>query len=481
MTKSVLIATKNNAAIDTIKTSLEDEYKVFSTSNLEDCLLNFHKKRQEYTFLDISLINQFLGLEKCQENDYKKLLQKFWKSFPTAPVVILSPQSLLRDAVHMVKAGATDYLSYPVDPIEIKHVLDSTAEFMKIKSELGYLRNEFWKQEHRGVVKTNNKTMQLVFDTVQKVAPTQMTILISGETGTGKGIIAKLIHNYSNRSDKPFVHVHCGAIADSLLESELFGHEKGAFTHAFQRKLGKFEIANGGTIFLDEVGTMTPSAQIKLLQVLQDKMFQRVGGSVDIKVDIRVIAASNADLKQLSEEGKFRSDLYYRLNVFSIHIPPLRERREDIALLVDEFLKRYNQHYPKSISGMSPDVEAAFDQYGWPGNIRELENIIERAFILESSSVLTPESLPHDLISSDEINVRLPVDTGLNLAKAREKAVDNFERQYLKELLAAHQGRINNSAQTAGITTRQLHRMLSKYGINKEEFKVLVASKKSSA
>ncbi len=469
--KSILIASPDKRACEIIQETLGEEYTIQITDNLDGCLELFREKRQEFTFIDLTLIHQAEPKTKYQMSDYEQVLNRFYEIFPTASIIILSPLESIRSTVQAVRAGATDYLLYPLDAMEVRYVMESVSEHIQIQAELNDLRKEFWKQEYLGVVHSNSPAMQKVFDEVEKVAGTAMTVLIMGETGTGKGVLAKLIHDHSLRSDKPFIHLHCGAIPDTLLESELFGHEKGAFTHAVQRKLGKFEIANGGTIFLDEVSTMTHSAQIKLLQVLQDKIFQRVGGTADIRVDVRVIAASNANLQQLSEEGSFRSDLYYRLNVFSVVVPPLRERMEDIALLTQEFLKRLHQRYDKVIKGLHPNVLKAFENYHWPGNIRELENLIERAYILENTSLLTPESLPSDLFNFDQTVAESPLKISANLAEARNKAIEAFEYQYLKELLLEHHGRINQSAQMAGITPRQLHRMLTKYSINKDEFK----------
>lgn len=283
--------------------------------------------------------------------------------------------------------------------------------------------------------------------------------------------MANLIHHHSSRRDAQFIKVHCGAIPETLLESELFGHEKGSFTGAVRRKLGKFEIANGGTIFLDEIGTITPSAQIKFLQVLQDGTFQRVGGEETIKSDVRVIAATNTDLKKMCENNEFRKDLYYRLNVFPIEIPLLKNRAEDIPHLVDLFLRKLNKQNTKDISHVDTQVLAALRQYPWPGNIRELENIIERAYILETTSSLTPESFPGELFESHGPPENLPIDASLTLAQARQKAIDDFEKTYLTDLLARNKGRIKESAEAAGITTRQLHKLMSKYGIRKEKFK----------
>ncbi len=310
-----------------------------------------------------------------------------------------------------------------------------------------------------------------VFKKIQSVSPTRTTVLLTGETGTGKSVLAKLIHQHSNRHDAPFISVHCGAIPDNLLESELFGHEKGAFTGAVRKKLGKFEIAAGGTIFLDEVGTLTPSAQIKLLQVLQDGTFCHVGGERDITSQARVIAATNDNLKQLGEGGHFRKDLYYRLNVFPIDIPPLSQRIEDLPRLIQRFLDRLNREMPKRIDAIDPDVIKGLSEYHWPGNVRELENLVERAFILESSGMLTPDSFPRELFGSVTPSRSITFEINQTLAEARKRVLADFEHRYIHQLLARHAGKINQSAAEAGISTRQLHKLMTRHGICKKAYK----------
>ena len=314
--------------------------------------------------------------------------------------------------------------------------------------------------------------MKEVFNKIRSVSPTKSTVLLLGETGTGKSVMAKLIHQHSNRRDTQFISVHCGAIPDTLLESELFGHEKGAFTGAVRRKLGKFEIAKGGTIFLDEIGTITPTAQIKLLQILHDGTFQRVGGEETLEADVRVIAASNVDVKQMCDEGQFRKDLYYRLNVFPIEIPPLRHRKEDIPSLSGAILKKLIQFSIKEINGIHPNVIDAFKAYDWPGNIRELENLIERGYILESSSILTQESFPNNLFDSETTRVFFPAGNSMTLSEARQRGIEEIERNYLKDVLTRNKGRISDSAAEAGISTRQVNKLMNKYGLKKEKFKL---------
>jgi DNA-binding NtrC family response regulator len=353
------------------------------------------KKRYDFVFIDVEILK-----ETVSGNGYKVSLQLFWLVYPSIEIIVMSSQEMIREAVMAVKAGASNYLTYPVSADEVKYVTESVQESLIVQSELDYLRDQSWQSDSLEFVQTESTLMKKVLDKVRSVAPTKSTILLIGETGTGKGVLAKLIHRHSNRRDAPFISVHCGAIPDTLLESELFGHEKGSFTGAVRRKLGKFEIAKGGTIFLDEIGTLTPSAQIKLLQILHDRTFQRVGGEETIEANVRVIAATNTDLKKMCEEGKFRKDLYYRLNVFPIEIPPLGERVEDIPRLVEVFLKKMNRFDQKEIHDIHPQVLEAFRNYSWPGNIRELENLMERAYILETSFVLTPESFPIELFES---------------------------------------------------------------------------------
>lgn len=467
--KYILVVSNNELACKTICECLHTEYKADVVSAKDYCFQMFRKRRYEFIFIDIMLLR-----ESSSENghsDYKRVLQPFWQVFPTAEIIVLSAQEMIREAVNAVKAGASNYLTYPINKDEVKYVTESIYESIKMQSELDYLRDRFWQSDSLGVVRTNSRVMKGVFDKVKSVAPTTTTVLLTGETGTGKGVIAKLIHRHSSRSDNQFIGVHCGAIPDTLLESELFGHEKGAFTGAVRRKLGKFEIAQGGTIFLDEIGTITASAQIKLLHVLQDRTFERLGGEVTIESDVRVIAASNIDLKKMSDNGDFRNDLFYRLNVFPIAMPPLRERTEDIPLLVEVFLRRLNKFHAKEIHDVHPQVMEAFERYSWPGNIRELENLIERAYILETSSILTPESFPSELFAFDVRRARIVWNTSCTLAEMRRQGIENIERHYLKELLALKKGGIKSTAEAAGVSPRQIHKLLTKYGIRKEEFK----------
>ena len=475
MTKHALVATNDSAAINAIRESLKNRYAVTFVKTKASFLKMFRDKRHEICFADIAFLHD-PDLPRPQQNNWHQALEKLFQIYPAAEIVIMAGQETIREAVYAVRAGASNYLTYPIDPVEVRYVIENIDEERKRKSELDYLRNQFWDRESMHFARTQSPAMAKVFEKVRSVAVTRTTVMLYGETGTGKGVIAKLIHRGSNRRQDQFISVHCGAIPDTLLESELFGHEKGAFTGADKRKTGKFEIAHGGTIFLDEIGTISASAQIKLLQVLQDRSFQRVGGEITQEADARVVAATNADLKSMSESGEFRKDLYYRLNVFPIEIPALRERREDIPLLVDFFLQKLNSLYAKKIDKIDPQVLQALETYEWPGNIRELENLMERSYILESSEVLSPESFPSDIFSSANGFAQPSLNPSHSLAEARIRAVENIERQYLNEALTRHRGRIDKTAKEAGISTRQIHKLLKKHGIHKEAYKNRPAS-----
>jgi len=313
--------------------------------------------------------------------------------------------------------------------------------------------------------------MREVFQKADLVASTQTTVLLTGETGVGKSSLARYIHLGSNRPDSPFMAINCGAIPESLIESELFGHEKGAFTGATTRKAGRIELAHQGTILLDEVGTLSQAAQVKLLSFMQDRIFQHVGGTKDIHVDVRIIAATNADLRTLCQEGRFRQDLMYRLNVFPIEIPPLRERTLDIPDIAMDILGRLRKGFPRQVDGITKEVIQAFQDYSWPGNVRELENLLERALILESSDMLTPMSFPPQLFIHQQRSGIEQIDIDSPLSQVRKIHMEAIEKQYLQQLLIKNKGKIRDSALQAGIGERQLNKLMSKYGLNKKEFK----------
>ncbi len=464
--KSIIVVTDEAEAYPLIASTYKSGFIVEQATDRTAALNRLQKKRCDLIFIDLDVLNNQDAGRTLQES-----LQPFRQLYPSAEIIVMARQDKIRKAVDAVKAGADDYLTYPLDAEELKLVSENLSKTRIMQSEIDYLRDQFWQVDTFDLVRTNSESMKKVFQQIRTVSPTKSTVLLVGETGTGKSVLAQLIHKHSNRKDAQFISVHCGAIPDTLVESEMFGHEKGAFTGAVRRKLGKFEFATGGTIFLDEIGTITPAAQIKLLQVLQDGTYQRVGGEETLKTDVRVIAASNADLKSMCDEGTFRKDLYYRLNVFPVEIPPLRERLADIPLFVETFLSNLNQFSLKEISGIHPLVLDAFERYPWPGNIRELENLVERAYILEASSMLTPESFPNELFETQTTSVVIPTGKQLTLAEVRQRSVEEIERNYLKDVLARNRGKINDSARDAGISCRQLNKLMNRYGIRKEEFK----------
>ncbi len=466
---TILIVTKDDAMASSLQRYLGEEEYIFEIAgDRKSGLAKFLKRQCSIIFIDLTILAT--PGQSSSKVDYNKAFQPFKKVFPLTPIIVMSPQNNVRELVQAVKEGANDYLISPIDQEEVRLVMENMTKTIRTYSELEYLRDQFWKDESGAIVRTQSPVMQKVIDQIRSVAPTLTTVLLTGETGTGKGVMAKLIHRHSSRSDNQFISIHCGAIPETLVESELFGHEKGAFTGAISRKLGKFEIAQGGTIFLDEVGTVAQSIQVKLLQVLQEKIYSRVGGETTIIADVRVIAASNLDLQAAINDGSFREDLYYRLNVFPIEVPPLRERVEDIEILVREFLDKCNREHSKKILSIHPSVMEALLRYHWPGNIRELENLIERAHIVEQSSELTPESFPSELFSGGS-TAQIHLNTSLPLATVTQDAIDSVRRQYLKQLLAEYKGKIDETASTAGIGVRQLNKLLTKYKIDKAKYK----------
>jgi len=464
---NVLVISSVQDVIGLLSKALSDKVVVEHATSVSAALQIHQQNPSDIIFTDLEQLESEVSTE-----NFSEAIKPFKKNNPHVKIIVLTSKINIRKAVHAVKNGAEDYLTYPIDGEEVLLVLTSIEDLRVKDLELDYLRDRFWKTEWFDIIQSDNVVMREVFQIIRSVAPTIANVLLLGETGTGKGLIAQLIHQHSHRFGKPFITVHCGAIPDTLIESELFGHEKGAFTGADRRKLGKFEMARGGTIFLDEIGTITTPAQIKLLQVLQDGTFSRVGGTEELKTDARIISATNEDLKQLLEKGLFRKDLYYRLNIFPIEIPALKDRMEDLPHLVDLLLNNLNTKYGKGISKLHPAVKEGFKTYDWPGNIRELENILERAYILENSDMLDLQHFPPELVMITPHIETLPDRDELSLTEARQIAIEKFEQDYLRNLLKQCKGKINLAAIKAQITTRQLNRLMTRHGIRKDEFRV---------
>ena len=467
--KKILVLSHDADACRTLQSVFSPEFRLDMLGDLEQAMALFAGNRYEYSFLDLQLL---AGDEPLQRStDTRPLFQRLWNIYPTAILFILTDHNGVRNAVEAVKTGVSNYLTYPLVPDEVQYVVASVNESLRMELELDVLRQNILQEDIKQFITTGNPSFQAVINSIQKVADTEALVMLYGESGTGKGIMARLIHALSGRRQGPFISVHCGAIPDTLLESELFGHERGAFTGATKRKMGRFEIASNGSIFLDEIGTMPALAQVKLLRVLQDGAFTRVGGETEVHTNARVLVATNSNLKEMSENGQFRSDLFYRMNVFPIALPPLRERKEDIPQIADNVLRRLNRKYKKEIHVIHAYVLDAFMAYNWPGNIRELENLVERAYILENSDVLTPRSFSQELFHSGGMMQAVGVSANQTLAEVRKRGVSQIEEMYLRDVLVRTRGRVSAAAGLAGMTVRNFTYLMQKYNLHKESFR----------
>ncbi len=370
------------------------------------------------------------------------------------PVIIITAYATVNTAVESMKKGAYDYIVKPFDPEEVSHIIRKIISHQQLLQENIILRQELKRvYQFRDIVGKNYK-MQEIFELIRTVADSDASVLILGESGTGKELIARAIHYSSRRAEKPFVSVSCSALPESLLESELFGYEKGAFTGAVRDKPGRFEEANGGTLFLDEVGEMKPETQLHLLRVLQEREIRRLGGTGVIKVDVRIIAATNKDLERAVKEGSFREDLYYRLNVVTVQLPPLREREDDIPLLAERFLMKYNIKNNRNLEGISPKAIALLVQYDWPGNVRELENVIERAVVITKHTIIQLEDLPPHIQSFQE-------SKGVRPRKLKE-----VEKEHIQHTLEENKWNVSKTSKVLGIDRSTLYKKIRNYGLS---------------
>jgi len=407
--------------------------------------------------LGVDLVITDLRMPKMSGED---LLKKISGAYPRMPVIILTGHGTIETAVEAMRGGAVDFFTKPVDldrlSLVVKKALSDTdlyAERTRLKEEVEQLRA---RNRYDRIIGKSQKMVELM-DTVSQVATTKASVLITGESGVGKELVADAIHELSNRSKGPFIKVHCAALTASLLESELFGHEKGSFTGAVKEKKGRFELADGGTIFLDEIGEIDAPTQVKLLRVLQEKQFERVGGEKSITVDVRIVCATNRDLPKEIEKGNFREDLYYRLNVVHLEVPPLRERKDDIPLLMTSFLQLFNQENGRSIEAFSNQAKRAILSYEWPGNIRELRNCIESAVVLARTTIIDIEDLPVHIGKAQNTS-SVSLEVGITLAEA--------EKQLIISTLASCAGNKTKAAEVLGIGRKTLHRKLQEYHID---------------
>ncbi len=435
----------------------------------EDALSLLHKQLFDLMLLDIRL----------PQKDGMQVLKEAHELDPDLLVVMITAHGTIQSAVEAMKAGAYDFLMKPFELDELRLVVAKALETQKLKREVNQLRRRQQNSRYPDdAIFSNHPKMQEVKRMIQIVAETPRTsVLIQGESGTGKELVANAVHHWSTRRDKALVKINCSAIPEHLLESELFGHEKGAFTDAKTLKKGMFEIANGGTLFLDEISSMKLSLQPKLLRVLETQRLRRIGGTVDLGIDVRIIAATNQDLQECVQDGLFRADLYYRLKVMVINLPPLRERESDILLLTKLFIERNNKEFNKNITGLSTDAEQLLRAYPWPGNVRELKNVMERAVILCRNNKIEAEHLPMELRSSDSLQI--PVAPVSKQQPAPEPApppepetvseplsLQDIERKHILETLKRFGGNKSKAARILNISRSTLREKLKLYGIN---------------
>jgi DNA-binding NtrC family response regulator len=377
------------------------------------------------------------------------------KLTPAISVIILSAHGNIDTAVEAIKKGAYDFLTKPVDVVRLRILLENLAKRAQVDQEMLSLRDKVRRLGTFSNLNGSTPRMKTIFKQIQVIAPTTASVLITGESGTGKELVAKAIHHQSKRKDKPYIALNCAAIPETLLENELFGHEKGAFTGAIAQDLGCFELADGGTIFLDEIGEMPPDMQTKLLRVLENGTFRRIGGKKEIQVDVRVIAATNRNLEETVEEGGFREDLFYRLNVFGIKLPPLRERSEDIPLLAQTFIEEFNLKTDRLVKGMSRDAMNVIKKYSWPGNVRELKNVIERAVIVCQQDYIDVADLPENLTSKASKAPTVEFRLG--------QTMEDVERDFLFHTINFVDGNKTKAAKMLNISLKTLHNKLAKY------------------
>ena len=422
------------------------QYRVLTAEDGEEGLDKFRKEGADLVLLDL-MMPKLDGIET---------LNRMKKEEPEVLVIMLTAFGTIEKAVEAMKKGAYDFIPKPCEPEHILLTIEKALERKNLVQEKDYLKEEINSQYD--IIWGESSEMKKIKEFIQKVATTKSTILIQGESGTGKQVLARAIHNLSNRKDKPFIYVNCVALSEQLLESDLFGHEKGAFTGAYQRKRGRLETAHSGTVFLDEIGDITPVIQTKFLHFLESEEFERVGGTQTLKVDARIIAATNRDLSRALEEKKFREDLFFRLNVISITVPPLRNRKEDILILANYFLKKFNQEMKKRIISIDPQTLEVFSTYNWPGNIRELQNILERAVVLAPFDTITPELVLPQLshTKKEELLPGIPL----------EDALKKFKKEFITQTLSLTKNNQSQAAKLLDIQRTYLNRLIKELEID---------------
>ena len=428
---------------------LKPQYTVFEAGDRTTAIQVLQQNKVALVMLDLGLPPDADGVSEGLE-----ALEQFLALNGLLKVVVVTGNQDRKNALKAIELGAYDFMEKPVDLEVLKVILSRASYLNQIENENRTLLEREGIGEGHEIIGTS-PAMEKVFDTIRRVADSDVSVLIVGESGTGKELVARAIHRQSMRKEGPFVAINCGAIPETLLESELFGHEKGAFTGAHMQRCGRIELAQGGTLFLDEIGELSTALQVKLLRVLQERCIERVGGRVEIPVDARIIAATNLDLQQAMKEGRFREDLYYRLNTVTIGVPPLRERGADIVMIAKSLLQQYTEEAKRKITGFSKEAVMAIERYSWPGNVRELENRVKRAVTLSDQTRLSPDDLDLDLPSE--------FSTGTTLKEAR----DAIEKSLIEQTLSKTNGNITKAAVILGVSRPTLHDLLSRHSIKK--------------
>ncbi|HHT9123522.1 MAG TPA: sigma-54-dependent transcriptional regulator [Candidatus Wunengus sp. YC63] len=436
--KLLLVDDDKNALDGLVKILTHDGYPVSGVLSGYEALSLLSKKNFDIIVTDMKLPG-IGGLS---------LIHEIRKKEESVAIVVITAYSSVKTAVEAIKCGADDYLTKPINIEELKLVLEKIWERQQLIAQNRMLKEKLKDKYKSSGLVGNTPQMKQIFHMIADVAPSTASILILGETGTGKELVANALHCQSDRACMPFVALHCAALSEGVLESELFGHEKGAFTGAVQARKGRFEMADGGTLFLDEVGEMSLKVQVKLLRVLEKGEFERVGGEKTLKVDVRLITATNRNLEKEVSEGRFREDLFYRLNVITIHLPPLRERKDDIPILSNFFVIKYTKKYKKEIKGFAPEAMEALCAYHWPGNVRELENVVERAIVLCKKSTISVEHLPRNVVpGKDDMSV-IKIPVGISLKEA--------EKEIIQKTLQMTHGSKKEASKILGISNRKI-------------------------
>ena len=459
MKPKILLVDREENILKQMRWALEPDYEVFTISDEGEAMSTFEKEKPAVVTLDLSL-----NPHNPADLGGMRLLEQILSQEPSTRAIVVTGNDDEKNALRAVRLGACDYYAKPIRVEELKIMIRRAFHIHRLQQKVQQNDHSFTDGFHRMV--GPSKSMKDIFRFIERVAVSDISVLICGESGTGKEMVAHAIHLQSQRKNNPFVVINCGAIPENLLESELFGHEKGAFTGAHAQKRGKFELAHTGTVFLDEIGELAPPLQVKLLRFLQDRKIERVGGTQPIDIDVRIIAATNRDLKKDMENHVFREDLYYRLKVVPLDMPPLRDRKEDIIPLAQHFLKKFCREHRKIPVTLSPEAEGALLMHPWPGNVRELENLISRSVVLSPRSVLKPSDLGFAL---DQI----PTDVNLKFAK---KAI---EMEFVKKALSRNGGVVSRAARELGISRVNLYELIEKYNIRRQEFKIMKAVGKS--